>query len=218
MTFLWIASYGLVYALASYLPREEYPWAVPLAMLGYSGALILWVFRTGQARRLGLSTPRNIRCIRFLPLLMLPVCNLLTAETISLSFPTFVLILAVCAAEELFFRGLLLRFLMRYGAIPAVLLSSLVFALFHLVNLIAGTALYTWAQVLCAFAAGVCFAAAAALSGSLLPGFAAHLLSNITAAPAPADPAPLLWLCIALYCCYGAVLCKHLSVNKECQI
>ena len=126
--------------------------------------------------------------------------------------------LAVCAAEELFFRGLLLRFLIRYGAIPAVLLSSLVFALFHLVNLTAGTALYTWVQVLCAFAAGVCFAAAAALSGSLLPGFAAHLLSNITAAPAPADPAPLLWLCIVLYCCYGAVLCKQLSVNKECQI
>lgn len=215
MTLLWIASYGLVYALASYLPRGEYPWAVPLAMLGYSTALILWVFRTGQARHLGLSTPRNIRCIRFLPLLMLPVCNLLTAETISLSFPTFLLMLAVCAAEELFFRGFLLQFLMRYGAIPAVLLSSLVFALFHLVNLTAGSALYTWAQVLCAFAAGICFAAATVLTGSLLPGFAAHFLSNITAAPVPSDPAPLLWLCIVLYGCYGAVLCKQLSVNKE---
>ena len=126
--------------------------------------------------------------------------------------------LAVCATEELFFRGFLLRFLMRFGAVPAILLSSVVFALFHLVNLAAGSVIYTLAQVLCAFAAGVCFAAAAALSGSLLPGFAAHLLSNITAAPAPADPAPLLWLCIALYCCYGAVLCKQLSVNKECQI
>lgn len=215
MTLLWIASYGLVYALANCLPRGEYPWAVPLAMLGYSTALILWVFRTGQASRLGLSAPRHIRCFRFLPLLMLPVCNLLTAQTFSLSLPTFLLMLAVCAAEELFFRGFLLQFLMRFGAVPAIVLSSIVFALFHLVNLTAGSAAYIWAQVLCAFAVGICFAAAAVLSGSLLPGFAAHFLSNITAAPVPSDPAPLLWLCIALYGCYGAALCKTVFVNKE---
>lgn len=215
MTLLWIASYGLVYALAGSLPREEYPWAVPLAMLGYSTALILWAFRTGQARRLGLSVPRHIRIFRFLPLLMLPVCNLLIADILSPSLPTFVLMLAVCAAEELFFRGFLLRFLMRYGAIPAVLLSSVVFAMFHLVNPTAGSALYTWAQVLCAFAAGICFAAATVLSGSLLPGFVAHFLSNITASPVPSDPAPLLWLCVVLYGCYGAALCKQLYVNKE---
>lgn len=215
MTLLWIASYGLVYALANSLPRGQYPWAVPLAMLGYSTALILWVFRTGQAHRLGLCAPRCIHCFRFLPLLMLPVCNLLTARAFFLSFPTFLLMLAVCAAEELFFRGFLLRILMRYGAIPAVLLSSTVFALFHLVNLTAGSALYTLTQVLCAFAVGICFAAVTVLSGSLLPGFAAHFLSNITAAPVPSEPAPLLWLCITLYGCYGAVLWKRLSVNKE---
>lgn len=216
MTLLWIASYGLVYALANCLPRGEYPWAVPLAMFGYSASLILWVFHTGQARRLGLCVPRNFSCFHFLPLLMLPVCNCLTAKAVSLSLPTFLLMLAVCAAEELFFRGFLLRFLMRYGAIPAVLLSSTVFALLHLVNLTAGSALYTWAQVLCALTAGICFAAVTVLSGSLLPGFAAHFLSNITAAPVPSEPSPLLWLCIALYGCYGAVLCKRLSVNKEC--
>lgn len=217
MTSLWIALYGLVYTLANCLPCDEYPWAVPLAMSGYSAALIFWVFRTGQARRLGLCVPRHIRCFRFLPLLMLPVCNCLTAKAFSLSLPTFLLMLAVCAAEELFFRGFLLRFLMRYGAIPAVLLSSIVFALFHLVNWTAGGALYTWAQVLCALSAGICFAAAAVRSGSLLPGFAAHLLSNITAASAPAEPSPLLWFCIVLYGCYGLVLCKQLSVNKERQ-
>lgn len=215
MIFLWIASYGLVYALANCLPREECPWAVPLAMFGYSASLILWIFHTGQARRLGLCVPRHIRCFRFFPLLILPVCNVLIAETLSLSFPTFLLMVATCAAEELFFRGFLLRFLMRYGAIPAVLSSSAVFALLHLVNLTAGSALYTLAQVLSAFAAGICFAAAAVLSGSLLPGFAAHFLSNITAVPVSSDPPPLLWLCITLYCCYGAVLCKTISVNKE---
>lgn len=215
MIFLWIASYGLVYALANCLPRGRYPWAVSLAMIGYSATLILWVFRTGQARRLGLCAPRNIRCSRLLPLLTLPVCNLLSAEAFPPPLPTFLLMLAVCATEELFFRGFLLRFLMRFGAVPAILLSSVVFALFHLVNLAAGSVIYTLAQVLCAFAAGICFAAATVLTGSLLPGFAAHFLSNITAAPVPSDPAPLLWLCIALYGCYGAVLCKQLSVNKE---
>ena len=213
MTFLWIAAYGLIYTLAACLSRDGSPWIVPLAMCGYSAALILWVFRAGQARRLGLCAPRYP--LRFLPLLMLPVCNCLTAKAFSLSLPTFLLMLAVCAAEELFFRGFLLRLLMRYGAIPAVLLSSIVFALFHLVNLTAGSVLYTWAQVLCALTAGICFAAAAVLSGSLLPGFAAHFLSNITAAPS--EPAPLLWLCIVLYGCYGAVLCKQLSI-KERQV
>ena len=129
-----------------------------------------------------------------------------------------VAVLLPAVVEELFFRGFLLRYLLRYGAIPAVLLSSAVFGLFHLVNWTAGSALYTWAQVLCAFAAGICFAAAAVRSGSLLPGFAAHLLSNLTAAPAPVEPHPLLWFCIALYGCYGAALCKSLSVNKERKI
>ena len=215
MVFLWITAYGLVYVLAN---RGSHPWGVPMAMLGYSTALILWVVATGQARRLGLCAPRRIPGFRFLPLLMLPLCNCLTVGAFSCSLPTFLLMLAVCAAEELFFRGFLLHYLLRYGAIPAVLLSSAVFGLFHLVNWTAGSALYTWAQVLCAFAAGICFAAAAVRSGSLLPGFAAHLLSNLTAAPAPVEPHPLLWFCIALYGCYGAALCKPLSVNKERKI
>lgn len=212
MVFLWITAYGLVYVLAA---RAAHLWVLPIAMLGYSAALIGWVVLTGQARRLGLCVPRNFRCFHFLPLLMLPVCNCLTAKAVSLSLPTFLLMLAASAAEELFFRGFLLRFLTRFGAIPAILISSVVFALFHLVNLTAGSALYTWAQVLCALTAGICFAAEALRSGSLLPGFGAHLLSNITAAPASAEPAPLVWFCAALYGCYGAILCKSFSFSKE---
>lgn len=216
MVFLWIAAYGLVYALAS---RFANPWVAPLAMTGYSAALIGWVWGTGQARYLGLCPVRRGMpggLYGFLPLLMMPVCNLLTARAFSPALPTVTLMLAVCSAEELFFRGFLLRHLMKYGALPAVLLSGGAFALLHLANLAgSGDTSYVLAQVLFAFAAGVCFGAAAVRSGSLLPGFLAHFLTNITAGAGAAEPAPLVWLCIALYGCYGAFACIQLSEKER---
>lgn len=211
MVFLWIAGYGIVYALASRVPRQDCPWLLPFAMLGYACALFFWAFRTGSARRLRLRIPRQIRWSRFLPLLMLPAYNLLTVKDFPPGPSELLLMLAVCAVEELFFRGFLLCFLQKYGALTGIFLSSAVFALLHFANLASGAALsYLTAQVLCAFAAGLCYSAAAVQTDSLLPGFAAHFLTNITAGTAISQPTPLFWVCITLYGVYGLVLCNAL--------
>ena len=210
MVFLWIAAYGLVYSLASCLLQTAYPWAVPLAMVAYAAALIGWVFRTGQARFLGFCAPRwSVPCDFYLVFLLLPACNLLTAKTVFPNFPSLFLMLSVCAVEEIFFRGFLLRWLLRFGSLPAILFSSGIFALFHLVNLIGGSDFaYTWMQILCAFTAGICYSAVAIQLGSLIPCFFAHFLTNITAVPISAGAVSWFWLCVTAYGCLGFSLCK----------
>lgn len=210
MVFLWVPVYGLVYALAS---RLEHLWAVPLAMTAYAAVLIGWLFHTGRAASIGLRFPRE-RKIWGLPLLlMLPVCNLLCAESICLSLPSIVLMLSACAVEEIFFRGLLLRCLMPWGALRAVVVSSGLFALLHLANILSGSGYsQAWMQVLCSFAVGVCYAAAAVRLESLIPCYLAHFFTNITAAPVRPGAVPWLWLCAAGYGCLGIYLCKNISV------
>lgn len=221
MVFLWGTMYGVVYALASGLQNRN-PWTVPLAMLGYTAGLVFWILRTGQAQRLGLCAFRwgNMGGLcRYLPLLMLPLYNLLTAKAFCTSIPTIVLMLAVCAAEEVFFRGFLLRYLMRFGTPSAVIVSSGIFALFHLVNLTEGCRVtYIWTQVAAAFAVGLCYGIGAVQSGSLIPGFLGHFLTNITAAPVANEPSPFLWLCIGLHGIYGIFWIWHYHRNKEKQL
>lgn len=216
MVFVWIAGYGIVYALVSLVPRQISPWLLPCAMLGYACALFFWVVRTGGARRLRLRIPRQIRWSRFLPLLMLPAYNLLTVKDFPPGLSELLLMLAVCAVEELFFRGFLLCFLQKYGPLTGILLSSAVFALLHFANLASGAepSLLT-AQVLCAFSAGLCYSAAAVQTDSLLPGFGAHFLTNITAGTALFQPTPLFWACITVYGVYGIILCKPIIKKKE---
>lgn len=212
MVFLWIAAYGLTYVLSSRLFQFKSPWGVPIAMAAYTGALLLWLFRTGQAHSLGLCSARPVPPVFSFMLLLLPVCNLLTAGGFSIGLPNILLMMSVCAAEEICFRGFLLRHLIRYGVLPAVFISSGAFALFHLVNLLGGSSpAYICMQVLCAFTVGICYSAVAIRSGSLLPGFFAHFLTNITAAPVSAGAVPWLFLCIAVYGGFDFFLCKHIK-------
>lgn len=200
MVFLWIAGYGLIDTVARRICQKDGVHSA--VMLGYILALILWIVCTGQARQLGLCVLPGKDFVRFWPLLMLPVCNLITGGGRLVPLPVIVRMLSVCAAEELFFRGFLLRFLTKYGKFPAVFLSSVAFALFHLVNFSVGNGLYTLMQVLCAMTVGICFAAATLRTASLLPGYVAHFLTNITATES-GHPSMLLWACIVLYGCYG---------------
>lgn len=215
MLFLWVAGYGLSYLLFSRLAQVTSQWVLSLAMLAYICALTGWIFHTGQHRALGLCPPRRMPGKEygvFALLLLLPVCNLLAAGAFAPRLPAAVLMLAVCAAEEIFFRGFLLRFLMQYGTRSAIIISSLAFALFHWVNLLGGSGFsYTLAQVFCAFAVGICYGAVTVRFGSLIPCFLAHFLTNVTAAPASAGTAPWLWLCIAACGGFGICLCKNVT-------
>lgn len=221
MVFLWVALYGVTYIVSEKFSRVMAPaqWITPLAMTLYIGLLIFWLSRTGLSQEIGLcgirhGMPKDY--LFFLPLVLLPIWNLLTAAKWSPELPTAFLMLCVSIAEEIFFRGFMLRFFSKRSKLSGILITSAVFAWFHWVNLFpSGNFAYIMMQVLCAFAAGVCYCAVTLRCGSLLPSVAAHFITNITGA---GDPAIALqgwnllglWICIAAYGCYGIWLCRKI--------
>ncbi len=86
--------------------------------------------------------------------------------------------LAGPAGEEMLFRGMLFTVLARFGARRAVLLSSLVFALFHL-NSGSSMDLPQALRVGWFFFAGAAYCELFRRSGSLLPAIAAHSGYNL---------------------------------------
>lgn len=73
--------------------------------------------------------------------------------------------------EEFLFRGLLMRGLLRYGAVVAVLGSTLVFALFHGVNMALPSA----------FVVGLVAAEVTRRCGSIWPAVVIHIVNNLAA-------------------------------------
>lgn len=216
MVFLWVALYGLTYAISDMIPQgaDTANWIPPLAMILYAGLLILWICRTGQAGHIGLCAMRHFppgEYLSLLPLLSLPLCNLLAAEEYRFRFSSAVLMLSVSATEEIFFRGFLLRFFTKRSKLSGIFLTSGIFALFHCVNLFHAAGLpYTLMQVLFAFAAGICYGAVTIRCGSLFPCIFAHFLTNITGT---GNSLPVgagwigPWICLAVYVFYGRWLC-----------
>lgn len=93
---------------------------------------------------------------------------------------------AIGAFEECAFRGVLLPFLFgymkekRYAGVLSAVLSSAIFALFHIFNLFAGASFGgTLMQVGYTFLTGCMFAALLLLTRSVLPGIVAHALYDV---------------------------------------
>ena len=94
--------------------------------------------------------------------------------------------LAIGLFEETAFRGLLLPFVRgrmsggKLADIGAILLSSAVFALFHLLNLLSGASVGgTLTQVGYTFLTGCMFGTVTLLSRSIIPGIVIHTLYDI---------------------------------------
>ena len=81
--------------------------------------------------------------------------------------------------EEAIFRGLVLRTLLPQGLLRAAVLSSMIFAVVHLLNLAAGANLAgTILQVIVAFLMGLAFVAPLAVTRNIWPLIFIHALSN----------------------------------------
>lgn len=95
-----------------------------------------------------------------------------------------VLLIFVAVAEELFFRGLLLRELLFSFRVKPILAGTIVSALFgalHLMNVFSYASLtYAIVQGLCAFAVGFNLAASYYRFKSIVPCILVHALINIT--------------------------------------
>lgn len=80
----------------------------------------------------------------------------------------FVVAVLPAFLEELFFRGILLRGMKKFGTVAAVFYGAALFALYH----------QSPAQTLYQFICGACFALIAIRSESILPTVVSHFLNN----------------------------------------
>lgn len=224
MIFLWVTLYGLIYILSGEMSKNLHigSWITPMAMVFYAGALLFWIYKTGQLQDIGICAVWHVEGKEywyFLPLFLLPAFNLLTLKISQIDILTVILMLSVSLTEEIFFRGFLLHWFMKRSKLAGILMSSAVFALFHCVNLFHSVhIIYTLLQVACAFAVGVCFGAVVVQYRSLIPCMIAHFFTNITGVGSLSYEISgweILGLCICIvaYTCYGIGLCRKIN-NK----
>ena len=222
MEFIWIYLYYLSYQIAGKLALtiSDDRWCLPLTMFTYTGMLLGWVFHSGNADKFCLHWKcLNKQCLwHVVPaMLVFPAYNLLTNPYLQTDIASILLIVSMCTAEEVFFRGFLFQNLRKYNVKVAVLISSIVFALYHFGNLLILDVAAVWFQVMSAFAAGMCYAFFLVLTDSLPICIFAHCLTNLTAAPSnTVDFNPeLLVVCICISVFYFAHFFNKLSDYSE---
>jgi len=178
MLFFWMILYGVVYSASRLYWGMKY---TALTMAVYTACLLVWMYRRGLTVRYGLSIPRKRGDWNLLPLLVLPLFNVVTAEGWQPEFSLAALMVSVCTLEEVFFRGFLLHTLHKKAARSAAWITAAAFSLAHSVNFIhTENWVYTLLQVFCAFAVGLHYCGITLEYGSIVPCIAAHILVNLT--------------------------------------
>lgn len=212
MIFFFIFLYGLILSAGDLLAplNPLFPLITSLGVLVYCRLMLEWVKRTGQTAEIGLVLPHikgTADIMVLLPLLVPPVLNAALFGYSLLPLSAVLLAFGVAVAEEVFFRGFLLRFLARLGDVAAPLVGSLFFGLFHFINVFGGAdPLYTALQAFFAFGTGLAFCGTRRSSGSLLPCIIAHFLINLTGAESVLPQASAVWalsLCGGLMAVWG---------------
>lgn len=144
--------------------------------------VLRWGFATGFLR--GINGQGLVICI--VPIILIAGPSLLALPVVAGQAPgiivasALVLSLLVGIAEEGMFRGLLVSSLLPKGIWPAVLISAVLFAATHLVNLLSGTSWgYVFGQLVLAFGIGVLFATLRLRTGSIWPGIILHATRDL---------------------------------------
>lgn len=208
--FFWTILYGLAYTLPVMYAHNA--WATSVSMSIYILLLITWLIRSGKSAYVRLQPLQSRNLSDFLPLLLLPVCNLPMVNVP----PAVVALQMVCVsiAEEVLFRGVLLRFFQKRGNLQALVITAIIFALFHGVNLLHGdNVIAVLLQVLCAAGTGFLYGAITIKCGSILPAMAGHILTNITGIGSVAGPLELL-LCTGISTLWGIRIYKSIDTHQ----
>lgn len=160
-----------------------------IALVAFAALSVAFMWRSDTLGKYGVSVaPANARqCLYFVPLVLLPLANLVPFEPASLGPEVLVAVvsmLLVGYVEEFVFRGLLFCAIEKENGLrPAVVVSALTFGIGHLVNLLTGQATVgTALQVCYAVAIGFAFTLVFLRSGSLWPCIVCHGLINATGA------------------------------------
>mgnify|MGYP002625807738 CR=1 FL=1 len=152
-----------------------------------AAAILCFVHRNGLAGYYGLAglaVPAR-RFLWFIPLIVISTGNFWLGVALpgpaGLTILLAIRMLLVGVIEELLFRGLLYRALERKSETAAIVISSVIFGLIHLINLSSGMLLpLALAQVALTTALGFLFALILARGKSLVPCIAAHCFIDVT--------------------------------------
>ena len=184
MIFLWLIFYGTVMLLA-YRFTAISPWAMPLGLLVNVAALVGWPLLKKRRDVLGVRTiplSRWKQHFFFLPYLWPIAYNLASFPLRLPSLPEIIGLLLAATLEEVLFRGLLLPVLCKKNVLTGSVITGLVFAFAHFLNLGTGAGLpFILVQVVYALAIGFSLSGIALSCDSLLPCIGIHFLVNITA-------------------------------------
>lgn len=186
MLFVWIAGYGLCCSLERWISVDWLPenWVAAACMIIYMITLLGWLYKTGNAKSLGLSRIAKWDIAAWVfwgAAVLLPIYNVLIFSVTTIDLPKMLYMLGVVLAEELLFRGFFVcKISQRYGT-KSVIISAFIFSLMHIANIATGKSVeYTIIQVMCAFSAGLCYAAGTLWCRSIVPCIVIHFLTNIT--------------------------------------
>ncbi|MFB3895760.1 MAG: lysostaphin resistance A-like protein [bacterium] len=147
---------------------------VALTIQGIIVAILLLLL--GWWKEAGFTKPAQWRCLYLnwvLAPLILPTILFVLLIGPKLNQPIFLfcslwLSVFIGFSEESLFRGIILHSLKRYGAIISVLVSSFLFSLMHITNLMAGFPLnYIYIQLYVALSLGVLFGALRIRTGTI---------------------------------------------------
>ncbi len=227
--FIWVMLYGGTYTISKLISQTFCigQWGITFAMLLYVCLFLTWIYITGRSREIGLCTMKSTKRmedLHMIILLVLPVFNIICERGIKIAFSTIVYMISISITEEIFFRGFLLRYLLKRSMLYGIVISSVIFAVFHVVNLFQYKYnVYILLQVFCAFVVSICYSAITIQYNSLFPCFIAHALTNImgsrdfTTSNVFCGNMMGLWICIVIYACYGIFLCRknELIIIKE---
>lgn len=146
--------------------------------------LALLIKSKERAKYFGICSLRtNKEILLCLPLFLMPLINLLYAilpDVVGFGIATSVVVAIFTGIiEEFIFRGFLFRAIEeRATPIKAIIISSVVFGLFHFVNLTAWPVEFVILQVIYATAIGISFAIVFHITQSILPCIIIHVLVN----------------------------------------
>ena len=208
MFWLWLLLYGLLFTAPRALVPAAAPLLTPALLAVYWAVLLRGLHTRGRLRSYGLCRGKGLTArdaLLSLPVLLFAALNIAfggarpgIAQAVYLLFAVF--------GEEVLFRGVLPAVWgEKLGAVRAAAASAALFALLHLGSALGGSVSAAAVQTLCAFGAGLLFAAVRMKTGSIALPLLAHALINLTGGAELTTPRAAAYLAASALCALCAL-------------
>ncbi len=205
---------------------DDSPWMM-LGLVLLSTLLSLFVRKNGLMEKYGLTRwATNSRVMLwFVPLWIIASVNLWGGVAVKYAMPGQIFAVISMALvgfiEELIFRGLLFKAMLKDGSVKsAVIVSSVTFGIGHILNIFTGHDLVpTLVQVVFAVAVGFILTMAYYKSGSLLPNILMHSAVDVFSLFAGSNvPQWIDWMSHGVVLVLAAAYCLYLAKCVETPV